>query len=289
MILTIFTILSLFHDTLGYTANKAVKAGHNIPHLTEKFQLRSNTFEISSDYFISISFIPLIILVVGILSLIIYILSLISRLCFPSCRCDPNLVDVSKLTDQQYNKWAIKSLKRKKTLVVLFIVALFMIIIPDHIILYSNSILTKGIKDTGDSLTLLSNIFDTIATSAQNIEYDLTDIIDVLDYTNCQYINQTVYDQIDTANSATNSIYKSIHNIAKDIKDSKKTLIKYGVNKKDLVIYIFYAFIMLVGLLFIISIGMRSKSISYVSITIAVPIILLLTIICSAQMIAVVR
>lgn len=93
----------------SYTPSIAVRAAHNIPHLSKSLKLESNVFNYSiagtmstSGYTASLLPFPAIILALGLLSILIFLISMCSRTFFETCKAAPKRSDiVSHIVDRR--------------------------------------------------------------------------------------------------------------------------------------------------------------------------------------------
>ena len=229
------------------------------------------------------------------LSILIYLFMLLFRCCCTCIKCGPKNVDLNALNDEEYQAWAANTSKWRNRMLFFFILFLLFSVIAVHVIFYGNQQLTSGVHSTEDALNSLSDIFVGIAntvsdigvqTSAISTELSASQCVQTLQTYDPNFVSPSTY--LSPINTYTDSISSMISNIPNTLHDANDSLSYYGIYVKNLVVYIFYAIIMTVSVLFALGGGLHSFYLTKFAMILAIVIVIALTIICSIEMVVVV-
>ena len=277
---------------MGYTPNDAVVHAHNIPHLDQSFSKQSNEFSLSMKYLISIVVFPASIGGIGIISIILFLLLLLFRCCCTCIKCGPKKIN-NNSDEVAHARWALNVNKWRLRILYGFIFFVLCTIFADHLVFFGNSQLNKGVKKTKDSLSILSDTFTTISNIISDISTQVTDINTSISASVCvqnapgNYATD-VTTSLDNVSTYTKGLSKIINGIPGILSNASKQLQHYGIDIKNLVVYIFYAFIFCIAGLHAFGGYSHKAWILKVAIFITVPVVIILTLICTINMIVIV-
>lgn len=286
-------LVSLTCCTSSYQPNLAVRAAHAIPHLSRGFQSQSNTFTVSRNYFESILFLPILCCIVCFAMLLLYLFSMCFRCCFECIRCRPKDIasspDIAQYSYNQYEKWRNNVLQSYHIITVIFASVMVLLFLADHVVFYSDSSITKGVDRVTDALVTLSNTFNTLTSLCNSIVSDANTMVSLLSQSTCIYLSYyDINSYLDYLDNAMSTIVNYIENISDYLINARDYILRYGVSAKNLVSYITYSVIFVISILFSLGAILRNGIMAKVAISISIPVIAILAIICTVEMIFIV-
>jgi hypothetical protein len=233
----------------SYTPNSLVRAGYHIPRLTEQLQAANDDFsnikDDSTSYLISIITFPLIIIAAGILAIIIYQLALCFKWCCHCCckGCQRKEVGPQPLHDGIYMNSITKN--NPVTMSFFYILVVFALI-ANACIYKSNSYFSNSVTEASNSMTSLSDLFTSIADLGEDLVAVGNEMIAIIDSTQCAAI-YTVADpdlegDVSTFISYASEVNTTVGTFPTTI-DSYNTEFTTYADKKDIVVYCYFAVI----------------------------------------------
>lgn len=293
----IYLLLSLYAMTtvFAYKASDIVSAAHKFPHLDKSFTLTSNTFELSSDYVVSVVVFPVFIIALGIISILIFFMLWTCRClwtaCCGCCKCLQCIPDDSKaleLEGEKLREWRKRTAFGRNRLIWGYIISAILAFLAIHTTFVGNAYLNKGVRkeskaigDVSDVFTYMADLSGNISSNAASIKYVLEDdaCVDTLPSSYKDAYTATINSLI----SVTDSIENSINPLTKDMSKAQDKLIYYGIDVKTTVLMSFYAGIAFVMLLYGVAIFFREPKLTRILIFVTVFVVAALTILCGIE------
>lgn len=272
-----------------YSPNPLVRAGYHIPHLTNHLGESSLTFQdISTDmvgYMMSILVFPIILVVIGVVSVFIYQLVLMCKCC---CKCCCKQVTVPQ---EDHGGAFIKTITKNNPITMsFFFLFILFAVIANFCVFKSNAYFSNSITQAVGSMADLADIF----TDIKGIGNDLVSVGQEMNQTMHMSECASIDSMLGSINQEINSfIYYSdqlvdvVGSFPSSINDAKDTFNKYA-QKKNLVVYIYFAVICGIILMLLISSCCKSKFYLNFSIFLTELVVLTLTVIAGAELIVVV-
>lgn len=274
--------------TSNYSPSYFVKNAHNIPRYgSSPFSDIVNDYQ---TYGKSVLAFPVALIVLGILSVIIFQLLLMFRCC---CKCikykpdsDAEASDPEKAPWYGNRAaWVTYVVTRRRVYTLFFVAVVCMAFVADFIIFNGNTRLTNGARQTMDSLTTLQTTFNEVlgeVTLMQTSSNNAQNYINLAKNGNC---DPGVSSYIDAMNSA----ITSLNNVASPL-PSKLDLVNsylqsYAIEKKNLVVFIFFAVIAFVCVMFAIGGFCAQRWLLQIFIGLTELIVIALTVICCILMV----
>ena len=206
--------------------------------------------------------------------------------------CAPEDLDVKDLTTEQYFQWTTKIKKKRTTVFAFFLSFLIIIIIACHYLYVGNGELDTGISSITTALLDLKNLFLSASSTSQLIVNDSNTINQLLTTSGCKYANASTSNPIiflNACSSASGVIGNNIAGVPPILSSVRNIVLFIGKEVKPYVIYVFYAFSMVIVSLYILGLVLKKAIPIKISIGFSVLIVLALTTACSVGMVIVVN
>lgn len=249
-----------------YSPSALVHQTHAIPHIYQGKHV-SHTFNLTSEtnwnniyqneYLLSVTTVPASIFYFLFLVMLLFFVVMCCRCCVKWCTCAPNY-DVEHITDPAVMKHyfnSVNSLSR------LFVIVVVVVVIADQLIFLGSHHLDRGYNMGQDALNFFYNIFDELATLGTSLEQDGVDIAnsaDIAAATTCpQAASMDSY--IDTYNYDISNYMDLVNPMTSKVNDYHDILEDYAFKTKNLVLYNYYAVVMLLVLCFSLAVYYQSR------------------------------
>jgi hypothetical protein len=233
---SVFSINSTVIYVTPYRPTGDVKAAHGIPKVQD--------FALTVDYLKGAAVFAIIIFVLGVLSVAIYQFILCCRCCFHFC-C-PNSCKCCYNKESSYEPDLYERMRHHKKARFSFFAFLLGAVIVNCLVFIGSNSLSKGIRDVGDSMDSIADVFTNLVNISGNIQNALDDVSAQISpnitgggtcyFAFCQpvlgvctqdyYSDMTQY--ISDGNSALQSITDIIGNLPENIHDARKKTVKQG-------------------------------------------------------------
>lgn len=232
------------------------------------------------DYAMSNMGFPILLLVLGLLSIIIFQFTLLCRCICRAWKC----CQVDKSGPALFKN------------LIAFVVFIIIAIIADHMQYFGNNMLTVGVKNVISGINGMNTWFVGVGIITNKLFDSASGLVHLSSNSSvCSMIGgseKDLFSGINMAGLAMTTAAGGLNDIVVDVPSRLDTatdfLKAYAISRKDLVMYIFYGFILANLLLFVIAGLMRSKIFTQIMIFFAELIIFALTIICCIEMVIVV-
>lgn len=293
----------MFHLTVlaseeVYSPSAVVRLTHRTPHLSSGLQERSNEFALESDsvhdlratsYGRSLLVLPILIGCFGLLMGVIFMFSIIARICFKSCRFQPDTDEVKGVSRAALQAWTaahIKRRERKKTQFMLFFALSALAV---HVTYIGNQYISMGLASAIDSLDHVSVTFEALAVEGDSLDSD-GDVMAsglLLAAENCSDAI-AARDYLESYDAAVADYNAIVQPMPKQLDDTIGYVREYGVMIRTLSMYCVYTAVMLVLVVYGISYFFTWRSMMALVTILNLLVMLLLLILCVLEMIIVV-
>jgi hypothetical protein len=274
----------------GYTPNELVRAGYHIPHLTNQLGASPLTFESVTDdpetYVMSILVFPILLVVVGVVSILIYQLVLMCKCCCKCC-CKKEVIP-----QVDHGGMFISTITKNNPVTMsFFFIFIVFATIANFCVFKSNGYFSNSIEQSVNAMEDLASIFTDIkgvGTSLVNVGLEMNS---TLRSTNCSDVDSLFGDSVNTEINSfiyySDMVVSTVGGFPSTINDAKDTFNNYA-QKKNLVVYIYFAVIC--GVIFLLFQSACCRSKIYLNFTILLTeiVVLTLTIVAGAELIVVV-
>eukprot|EP01038_Epipyxis_sp_PR26KG_P007292 gene7292-9934_t len=253
-----FIALSFIHLSYSYSPSSEVRTCHSIPHLNGQLQKQSPTFQsdfdlsTTSGYFASLITLPAIILAVGLFSILLFLLIVWSRCCFTCSKCSPmSLEDARQKTIEDFQAWVRSVNYHRRKILCFFVVFLLAYVFATNTIYFGNRELTRGVRKVADSISDLTYIIDNLITTSYQLKSDSVSLQSVIKNGNClSTASNTLIGYLDDTITAVESVNSTLSDIPNKLNDKRSSFLHFGIFVRELVVYIFYAILMALAILY---------------------------------------
>lgn len=266
----------------SYEPSHAVQWCHNIPHVDSSLQTVSQSFNESAsspaEYIATVVGLPAVIMVLGILSVVILQVSMCCRFCFTCCTCGP------KTFNKNQPDFQSKVVKRRKLLFTLFYVFSLLTILADQAVFFGNAQFDSGVEETQNSFSGLATISNGMIIEGNLVSANIVSVSDSFATTSCGG-NSSVTDNFDSLADSVDSFTDILDPLPKMFTDINADLEKNAIENKNQVVFIFYAFILALAVLFMLCPLFEFKTILKFVIVISEVVVIALTVMCCIEMV----
>jgi hypothetical protein len=275
----------------NYEPSQTVVNTHNLPHINIFDKSVDNSdFSIDEDYFISVAGLPFIILCAGIFSILIFQGFFCFRCCGYGNPYSPSEeVDYLKLPGTSHSKWISHIINRRGIAIKLFFFFLLCLLLADHLIYIGNGRINDGVYTASDGLVLLFNMFTNIFTDSSSM-IDSSNVINS-EINGLQISSPACYAIVGDIPASLSLLTDSLYLLTNltstlpgTLDNANTDLLEYGIDKKNMIVFYFYAFIVGVAFIYLVGYCCSSKILLKFSITFTEILCLLLSIMCCIEM-----
>ena len=289
-ILTAFVLAALVPRFLCYTPSSNVQAAHRIPH---RFHLGDEGLTIR-EYLISVAEFPIIIAGLGILSVVIFQLIMCCRWCCKRC-CLNTYMKICKCREQSlamnFPIDVVREEKKNIIATVFFVVFVVFVLISDFCVFKGHDLLIKSMNKFGDSLVLLSDIFEAISAAAALMSSTASSVSTTITKS-CSFLPAGTTSSLSSStklfSSAANDISSTTGNLPNTFHNLRDIIVGRGVSSINTVVYVYFAVIMFFVILFGVARFLKSRWTMLPTVILTEIVVVTLTLIACFEMVLIV-
>lgn len=303
LVLSAGAVLALF-TAMGsaaqgsFSPSPLVRLTHATPHLSSGLAARSNEFALDSDslsdlrstsYGRSLLVLPIIIGCFGMLMGIVFMLSVIARICFKSCRFEPDRDEVKGVSKKELQEWTRRHITRRETKKVQFIALFLLALAAIHVAYLGNQYLTLGFRNAVGSIDYMVDVFEALEVEGDSLQADgavmAAGIAAALPNCSQAAAAQSHLADYDAAVAEYNAVVDPVPSELHDISGYSE---KYGLVWRTLSMFCIYAAVMLVLVVYGVAYYFAWRSLMALVTVLNLLVIFALLIVCVFEMIIVV-
>jgi hypothetical protein len=276
---------------MSYNPIKLVDEVHRFPHFNGKLKVVSNAFAIFNNSYwnsYSQSLLPLSIIIacIGGLAVLCLLTSLCMRRCVECCKCEPK--QTSATEDSEHNAKLLKSNRiSMRGLSIAIVIAAVLTIASDQSVFFGNRSLDSAVSTGNDALNFLTNSFNALEDDGDTLlvvgNYLLANA-SAADNNGCSAAGDAI-PEISQFNNDINSYLQFIDPVPGYISTAKGSLDRYGVRKKNAIVWSLYSVVFVVAFGFLLGLYCQGKLCLQYNIFFSISLICVLIALCAAEMI----
>lgn len=281
-----------------YSPSAVVRATHRTPHLSSGLERRDGSFALDSEsasdlrssaYGRSLMVLPVIIGCVGLLVGIIFMLTIISRICFKTCRFEPDRDEVKGVTKQALREWTEKHIARRERQQIQFFIYFALALAAIHVAYVGNQYLTLGFRSAVKSIDFVADTFDVLDAQGGSLQSDGVTLAEGLAraQANCSEASVAV-DYLEDYDVAVEEYNDVVGPVPGKLYSTSRSAREYGLVWRNLSMYCMYAGVVLILVIYAISYFFAWRSMMALVTVLNLIGMFLLLILCVFEMILVV-
>lgn len=254
-----------------YEPSDNVRRMHALPHLDASLKRQSNDFDTSEEYGKSLVPFPAMLIAIALILIITFLFVLCSRCCCACAKCGPALEEQTKASVRfQRRKWKF-----------LFIVLCALITIAAFTMLDGNKHLTRGTERAIDVMKDLEDTFLGFVSDGELLQQEgeeMEVIIDEASNSTCPPADDVLDPYMDDYFSAVEEFIDFAQPMANDLDDAAELVYRFGVRRKNEIIWEGFACILGMVGLYIVGLLCSSTLVLQLAIGLSLVIVLGVTI-----------
>jgi hypothetical protein len=280
----------------AYDPVASVRAAHSIPHFDNTFTIVDSSFNvleggsINSTYLLGVMSMPICIMVIGVLSIIIYQLCLCFRFCCQCCCRTCNAYHPMIVPENDKSIFCVRLLRHRPLLMAFFWICLIFAAVANFCMYIGHTNIAKAFHTGGNSLTALADVLYNVDDATAGLVASANGMYDLMNSQTCDQFfssDDDASEQLSIFNTSSQHVGGVIGNFPSKIDDARDTFVSYQ-GMTDLVLFIYFAFILFIILLHVLLTCCRSKAFLNFLIAFTELVVLTLTLVAGVEMIVVV-
>jgi hypothetical protein len=261
--------------------------GHTLKHLSNDFGIYDGDYW--NTYTRSLLGIPVMIMGLGGLALFILSLSLCLRICCKCCRCVPTEIEDEDMGGRKRLLSADVNKSSKLQWVIIFFAGLAICV--DQVVIWGNRDLTVALNTVDNAMGFLDNSFQSLNTDGNNLE-----VLGAYLYGNASEASVngcplagTYLDEINSFNEDVSEFVGYVEPLPGYLNQAQDSIHAYAIDDKNYSVWVLYSVAFVTAVLFIVGLYFKSKVTLQLTIALAIFDIIVLILLCGAEMVLLVR